>query len=275
MSNSKAEQRKCGPWLHGWLGVLFTQCVLYGITLVKVLSTRTVSISSTLSLILQPNPSMSENMCGLAIRLELDGISHQCVTEPQRILCSLDSWDVTYRVRFAFNMPAVFDFLNGVSLRHEIEVSCGHVLLPLENSLISHSSNDHSYPKQFEKTMRGVWLLRAVHGTSYDPCVVSQCVCSSSTLQWLNLIKNVLTTLQYSLRFLHIDTITPLLWASMQCHPTSHQYHVVSILMTIFLGDCCRVTLRRQGSGNNRHRKAAVWDQITWSPSHSLSVEKN
>lgn len=85
MCNSKAEQRKCGPWLHGWLGVLFTHCVLYGITLVKVLSTRIVSISSTLSLILQPNPSMSENMCGLAIRFELDGISHQCVTEAQRL----------------------------------------------------------------------------------------------------------------------------------------------------------------------------------------------
>lgn len=198
MSNSKAVQRKCGPWLHGWLAVLFTQCVLYGITLVKVLSTRIVSISSTLSLILQPNPSMSENMCGLAIRSELDGISQQCVTEAQRSLCSLDSWDVTYRVRFAFNMPAVFDFLNGVSLRHEIEVSCGHVLLPLENRLISHSSNDHSYPKQFEQTMRGVCSLRAVHAASYDPCVASQCVCSSSTLQWLNLIKNVLTTLQYS-----------------------------------------------------------------------------
>ena len=198
MCNSKAEQRKCGPWLHGWLGVLFTQCVLYGITLVKVLSTRIVSISSTLSLILQPNLSMSENMCGLAVRLELDGISHQCVTEAQRLLCGLDSWDATNRVRFAFNMPAVFDFLNGVSLRHEIEVSCGHVRLPLENRLISHSSNDHSYPKQFEKTMRGVCLLRAVRVASYDPCVASQCVCSSSTLQWLNLIKNVLTTLQYS-----------------------------------------------------------------------------
>jgi len=58
---------------------------------------------------------------------------------------SLDSRDVSYRVRFAFNMPAVFDFLNGVSLRHEIEVSCVHALLPLENSLISHSSNYHSY----------------------------------------------------------------------------------------------------------------------------------
>lgn len=91
MLNSKAEQRKCGPWLHGWLGVLFTQCVLYGITLVKVLSTRIVSISSTLSLILQPNPAMSENMCGLAIRLEFDGISHQCVTKARRILSSLDS----------------------------------------------------------------------------------------------------------------------------------------------------------------------------------------
>lgn len=102
MSNSKTEQRKCGLWLHAWLGVLFNQCVLYGITLVKVLSTRIVSISSTLSLILQPNPSMSENMCGLAIRSVLDGISHRCVTEAQRILCSLDSWDVTYRVRFAF-----------------------------------------------------------------------------------------------------------------------------------------------------------------------------
>lgn len=91
MFNSKEEQRKCGPWLHGWLGVLFTQCVLYGITLVKALSTRIVSISSTLSLILQPNPSMSENMCGLAIHLELDSISHQCVYVAQRILQSLDS----------------------------------------------------------------------------------------------------------------------------------------------------------------------------------------
>lgn len=159
MSDSKAVQRKCGLRLHGRLGVLFNQCVLYGITLVKVLSTRIVSISSTLALILQPNPSMSENMCGLAVRSTRDSISQQCVTEAQRILCSLDSWDVTYRVRFAFNMPAVFDFLNGVSLRHEIEVSCEHVLLPLENRLISHSSNDHSYPKQFEETMRGV--LRA------------------------------------------------------------------------------------------------------------------
>lgn len=196
--NSKAEQRKCGPWLHGWLGVLFIQCVLYGITLVKVLSTRIVSISSTLSLILQPNPPMSENICGLAIHLELDSKSHQCVSVAQRILHSLDSRDVTYKVRFAFNMPAVFDFLSGVSLRHEIEVSCGHVLLSLENSLISHSCNNHSYPKQFEKTIRGVRRLRTVHGTSHDPCVVSQCVCSSSTLQWLNLIKNVLTTLQWS-----------------------------------------------------------------------------
>ena len=198
MSNSKAEQRKCGPRLHGWLGVLFTQCVLYGITLVKVLSTRIVSISSTLSLIPQPNLSMSENMCGLAIHLELDGISHQCVTEAQRLWCSWDSWDVTYRVRFAFNIPAVFDFLNGVSLRHEIEVSRGHVLLPLENSLIPQSSNDHSYLKQFEKTMRVVCSLRAVRDALHDPRVASQCVCSSSTQQWLNLIKNVLTTLQYS-----------------------------------------------------------------------------
>lgn len=221
MSNSKEEQRKCGLWLHGWLGVLFSQCVLYGITVVKVLSTRIVSISSALSLILQPNPSMSENMCGLAIRSVLVSISHQCVTKAQRILCSLDSWVVTYRVRFAFNMPAVFDFLNGVSLRHEIEVSCEHVLLPLENRLISHSPNDHSYPKQFEKTMRGVCSLRA-RDASYDPCVASLCASSSFTQRWLNLIKSVLTTLQYSLRFLHIDTITPLLWASMQHHPSSH-----------------------------------------------------
>lgn len=92
MLESKAEQRKCGPRLHGWLGVLFTQRVLYGITLVKVLSTRIVSISSTLSLILQPNPSMSENMCGLAVRLEPDGISHQVsVRAAQRSQCSLDS----------------------------------------------------------------------------------------------------------------------------------------------------------------------------------------
>lgn len=215
MSNSKEEQRKCGLWLHGWLGVLFSQCVLYGITVVKVLSTRIVSISSALSLILQPNPSMSENMCGLAIRSVLVSISHQCVTKAQRILCSLDSWVVTYRVRFAFNMPAVFDFLNGVSLRHEIEVSCEHVLLPLENRLISHSPNDHSYPKQFEKTMRGVCSLRAARDASCDPCVASLCASSSFTQRWLNLIKSVLTTLQYSLRFLHIDTITPLLWASM------------------------------------------------------------
>ncbi|CAB1427813.1 unnamed protein product [Pleuronectes platessa] len=41
----------------------------------------------------RPNPSMSENMCGLAICLEPDGISHQCVTEAQRIWCRLDSWD--------------------------------------------------------------------------------------------------------------------------------------------------------------------------------------
>lgn len=75
---------------------------------------------------------MSENMCGLAIRVELDGIFHQCFTGALRSLCSLDSLDATYRVRFAFNMPAVLDFLNGVSLRHEMEASCRHVLLPLE-----------------------------------------------------------------------------------------------------------------------------------------------
>uniref|UniRef100_A0A3Q4I7P2 Diphthine--ammonia ligase n=1 Tax=Neolamprologus brichardi TaxID=32507 RepID=A0A3Q4I7P2_NEOBR len=34
-------------------------------------------------------------------------------------------------------------------------------------------------------------LRVTVRGASYDPCVVSQCVYSSSTLQWLNLIKNV------------------------------------------------------------------------------------
>lgn len=89
---------------------------------------------------------------------------------------SLDSQDGTYRARFAFNMPAVFDFLNGASLRHEIEVSCVNVLLPLENSLISHSSNYHSYSEQFEKTMRGVRLLRAVRCTSHDPCVPPQCL---------------------------------------------------------------------------------------------------
>lgn len=181
MSDSKAEQRKCGLWLHGWLGVLFNHCVLYGITLVKVLSTRIASISSTLSLILQPNPSMSENMCGLAVRSELDGISHQYVTEAQRILCSQNSWDATYRVRFAFNMPAVFDFLNGVSLRHEIEVSCEHVLLPPPTPTLFHSSNDHSYSKQFEKTARGACFLSAEHDTPYDPRVFSQCVRSSST----------------------------------------------------------------------------------------------
>lgn len=162
MWNSKGEQRKCGSWLHGWLDVLFTQCVLHGITLVKVLSTRIVSISSTLSLILQPNPSMSENMCGLAIHLEFDGISHQRVTEAPSIPCSWDSGDVTFRVRFA--LLAMFDFLNGVSLRHEIEMSRRHVLLPLENSAASHSPNDHSHPKQFRKAARGVCSLRAVYG---------------------------------------------------------------------------------------------------------------
>lgn len=45
-------------------------------------------------------------------------------------------------------MPAVFDFLNGVSLRHEIEVSCEHTPLP---PLVSHPSNERSYPKQFEE----------------------------------------------------------------------------------------------------------------------------
>lgn len=98
MWDSKAERRKCGLRLHGWPGVLFNHCVLYGITLVKVLSTRIVSISSTLSLILEPNPSMSENMCGLAVRSELDGISHQCVTKssgrlapPGFLRCNLQS----------------------------------------------------------------------------------------------------------------------------------------------------------------------------------------
>lgn len=116
MSNSKAEQRKCGPWLHGWLGVVFTQCVLYRITLVKVLSTRIVSISSTLSLILQPNPTMSENMCGLAVCSELDGISQQCVTEVQfgSLKCNLQTQTV------CFQSATVFDFLNEASLRHEI-----------------------------------------------------------------------------------------------------------------------------------------------------------
>lgn len=81
MLHSKGERRKCGPWLHGWLGVLFTQCVLHGLMLVKVLSTRPVSISSTLSLIPQPNPSMSDNMCGSTVHFLPDGISHQCVIE--------------------------------------------------------------------------------------------------------------------------------------------------------------------------------------------------
>lgn len=98
MSDSKAERRKCGLRLHGWPGVLFNHCALYGITLVKVLSTRIVSISSTLSLILEPNPCMSENMCGLAVRSELDGISHHCVTKssgrlapPGFLRCNLQS----------------------------------------------------------------------------------------------------------------------------------------------------------------------------------------
>lgn len=148
-------------------------------------------------------------------------------------------------------MPAVFDFLNGVSLRHEIEVSCEHVLLPLEARLIPHSSNDHSYPKQFEQTMRGVCSLGAARGASYDPCVVCQCVCSSSTPQWLNLIKNVLTALQYSLGFLHIDTITPLLWAKHAAPPLLSQNRVDCILITVYLDDSCRVTPWWQGSGNN------------------------
>lgn len=189
MLNSKAEQRKCGPWLHGWIGVVFIQCVLYRITLVKVLSTRIVSISSTLSLILQPNPSMSENMCGLVVCSELDGISQQCVTEVQLgfLKCNLQTC-------VCFLSPTVFDFLNEASLRHEIKISCMLGMLPLEKSLISHSSNYHSDSEQFEKTMKRVCL----HGTSHDPSVVSQHISSSSMQQWFNLIKNVLTILQCS-----------------------------------------------------------------------------
>lgn len=61
------------------------------------------------------------------------------------------------------------DFLNGVLLRHEIEVSGGYVLLTLENNIVSRSPNDHSHQEQFEKTMRGVCLLRAVHCAPNDP----------------------------------------------------------------------------------------------------------
>lgn len=46
--------------------------------------------------------------------------------------------------------------------------------------------------------MKGVCLPRALHGSSRDPCTFSPCVFSPFTQQWLNLIKNVLTTLQCS-----------------------------------------------------------------------------
>lgn len=125
--------------------------------------------------------------------------------------------------------------------------------------------NVHSHPKQFEKTMRGVCSLRAEHKAARDPCDASQRARSASTLQRHNLIKNVLTTLWYSSRFLHIDTITPLLWASMLRQPSFHQ-DVDSVVMTISPGDCCCVTPWRQASCNNRDREADVWDRTTWSP---------
>ena len=146
------------------------------------------------------------------------------------VLFGFLGWNLQSQVCF-LHANGVFDFLNRVSLRHEIAVSCGHVLLHLENSpnlsvplMIIHIQS--SFGGNNERS-----LLGAVHGHR----VISLCVCFSFTLQWLNLIKSVLTTLQYSKRFLHIDTITPLLWASTRCPPPPlRQHHADSVLMTNF-----------------------------------------
>lgn len=190
MPDSKAERRKCGLRLHGWLGVLFNHCVLYGITLVKVLSTRIASISSTLSLILQPNPTMSENMCGLAVCSELDGISHQCVTKssgwlaPSGFLrCNLQSQVCFWHASSVwFPQWSLIETWNWSQLR-------AHAAAPL---LVSHPSNDRSYPTQ----QRGAFARSETVQTTPGPS--PRHVCASSTLQWFHLIKNGLTTPQHN-----------------------------------------------------------------------------
>lgn len=149
MRDSKAERRKCGLRLHGWPGVLFKHCVLYGITLVKVLSTRIVSISSTLSLILQPNPAMSENMCGLAVCSEPDGISHQCVTKssgrlapPGFLKCNLQS-----QVCFLTCQRCLISSIES-HWDMKLKSAASACRCPI---LVSHPSNDRSYLKQFEE----------------------------------------------------------------------------------------------------------------------------
>lgn len=172
MPDSKAERRKCGLRLLGWPGVLFNHCVLYGITLVKVLSTRIVSISSTLSLILEPNPSMSENMCGLAVRSELDGISHQCVTKssgrlapPGFLRCNLQSQVLllTCQQCLISSMESHWD----MKLKSAAS-TCRRCPAP-----VSHPSNDRSYLKQFEENNERRSLAQSGCGeASYDPGTV-------------------------------------------------------------------------------------------------------
>lgn len=194
MWDSKAERRKCGLWLHGWPSVLFKHCVLYGITLVKVLSTRIVSISSTLSLILQPNPSMSENMCGLAVCSELDGISHQCVTKssgrlapPGFLRCNLQSQVCFWHASSVwFPQWSLIETWNWNQLR-------AHAAAPLSSFIplmIVHIWSN------LRKTTRGVCC--GVETVLCDPGTVPQHVCSSSTLHWFHLIKNGLTTPQHN-----------------------------------------------------------------------------
>lgn len=202
MSDSKAERRKCGLRLHGWLGVLFNHCVLYGITLVKVLSTRIASISSTLSLILQPNPAMSENMCGLAVRSELDGISHQCVTKssgrlaPSGFLrCNLQSQVCFWHTSSVwFPQWSLIETWNWSQLR-------AHAAAPFSSLIPLMIARIRSNLRQ---TTRAVCCLRAAlrqfvqprRHPPHPPPHAHARGCSSSTQHWFHLIKNVLTTVQ-------------------------------------------------------------------------------
>lgn len=233
MSNSKAERRKCGLWLHGWPGVLFNHCVLYGITLVKVLSTRIVSISSTLSLILEPNPSMSENMCGLAVCSELDGISHQCVTKssgrlvpPGFLRCNLQSQVCFWHASSVWFPPwSPIETWNWNQLR-------AHAAAPI-SSLIS-LMIVHIWNNLRTVCSLGAWQRRFVP-TATSP--------SATALppRYTDLIKNVLTTPQRNESFLHIDTITAPLWRA-RVAPACSGSGSGSFLMMIFFSDSCHAT---------------------------------
>lgn len=103
-----------------------------------------------------------------------------------------------------------------------------------------------------------------------SPRVISQCACASSTLQWLNLIKNVLTTLQYSGEIFTYWYNYPLA-VSKRAEPPLLSPSWLRLNDTFFLGDCCRVKPWRRGSGNSKGRNAALRDHVAWRPPQSLS----